>query len=53
MSYFGRMLEKSPELEKFDGIGGLFLCPWGNANVRNFSSYNTQPRDLKINQIAL
>ena len=38
MKYFGRMLEKIPELETFDGIGGSFLCPLGNAKVRNFSS---------------
>jgi hypothetical protein len=32
------MLEKIPELEIFDGIGGSPLCPRGNALIRNFSS---------------
>ena len=38
LKYFGRMLEKSPELETFAGIDGSFLCPFGKAIVRNFSS---------------
>ena len=38
MRYFGRMLEKMPELEIFDGIGGLFLCPSGKAFDKNMSS---------------
>ena len=29
--YFGRTLEKIPESDRFDGIGGLPLCPRGNA----------------------
>ena len=38
MSYFGRMLEKRPELEIFVGIDGFLFCPRGKAFVRNFSS---------------
>ena len=45
------MVEKSPELETLVGIGGSFLCPFGKAFDRNFSSYKTQPRDLTINRI--
>ena len=51
-NYFGRMFEKIPELETFDGIGGLFLCPCGKALVKNTSSKSTQPRDLSINRIV-
>ena len=36
--YFGRTLEKSPELETLVGIGGSFFCPFGKATVRNLSS---------------
>ena len=32
------MLEKTPELETFDGTGGSPNCPRGNAKVRNLSS---------------
>ena len=38
MRYFGRMLEKMPELETCVGIGGSPNCPFGKAKVRNFSS---------------
>jgi hypothetical protein len=48
MSYFGRMLEKIPQLETFVGIDGSLLCPRGNARDRNFSSKSTQLRDLRI-----
>ena len=49
MRYFGRTLEKIPELEISVGIWGLVLCPRGKANDRNISSKSTQPRDLSIN----
>jgi hypothetical protein len=36
--YFERIVEKIPEVERFDGIGGSPNCPRGNALVKNFSS---------------
>jgi hypothetical protein len=38
MKYFLRTVEKIPELEISVGIGALFLCPSGNAKLRNNSS---------------
>ena len=44
------MLEKIPEVDRFNGISGSSNCPFGKATFKNFSSFQfTQPRDLESN----